>query len=110
MNTSITLTFSALAEPNRLRIVMLLREGARSVGEIAARLQLRQPQVSKHLRILSDVGLVKAQPNAQQRIYQLQAQPFADLDTWLDTFSRVWEQRVNTLDNYLQDIHQRRGE
>ena len=77
-------TLIALAEPNRLRIVELLRERPRPVGEIAKRLRLRQPQVSKHLRVLSDAGLVDVRPVAQQRIYELRSAPFDELDKWLD--------------------------
>jgi DNA-binding transcriptional ArsR family regulator len=108
MNTT---TLSALAEPNRLRIVELLRENPYPVGEIAKRLVLRQPQVSKHLRILSDAGLVKVHPAAQQRIYQLQAKPFKELDGWLETFRRIWETRMDNLDEYLQELkeEQKRG-
>ena len=106
-----TITLSALAEPNRLRIVELLRENPYPVGEIARRLVLRQPQVSKHLRILSDAGLVKVHPAAQQRIYQLQAKPFKELDGWLETFRRIWETRMDNLDEYLQELkeEQKRG-
>ena len=99
-----TMTLSALAEPNRLRIVELLRDKPYSVGEIADRLRLRQPQVSKHLRVLSEAGLVEARPAAQQRIYQLQAKPFEELDSWLETFRRIWDTRLDTLDEYLQDL------
>ena len=99
-----TMTLSALAEPNRLRIVELLRDKPYSVGEIADRLRLRQPQVSKHLRVLSEAGLVKARPAAQQRIYQLQAKPFEELDSWLETFRRIWDTRLDTLDEYLQEL------
>jgi DNA-binding transcriptional ArsR family regulator len=101
MNTA---TLSALAEPNRLRIIELLRDNPYPVGEIAKRLVLRQPQVSKHLRILSDAGLVKARPVAQQRVYQLQPKPFQELDSWLETFRRIWETRLDTLDEYLQEL------
>lgn len=76
-------TLGALAEPNRLHIVELLRDGPRPVGEIAVRLGLRQPQVSKHLRVLSAAGFVEARPLAQQRIYQLRPEPFRELDAWL---------------------------
>ena len=105
------MTLSALAEPNRLRIVELLREGPYSVGEIVDRLLLRQPQVSKHLRVLSEAGLVEARPAAQQRIYQLQAQPFEELESWVETFRRIWEKRLDTLDGYLQELkeEQKRG-
>ncbi len=101
MNTT---TLTALAEPNRLRIVELLRDGPRPVGEIAGRLRLRQPQVSKHLRFLSNAGLVKVKPIAQQRVYQLQARPFQELDSWLETFRRLWEGRLDTLNDYMQEI------
>jgi DNA-binding transcriptional ArsR family regulator len=99
-----TVTLSALAEPNRLRIIELLRDNPYPVGEIAKRLVLRQPQVSKHLRILSDAGLVKARPIAQQRVYRLQSKPFEELDSWLETFRRIWETRLDTLDEYLQGL------
>jgi len=106
-NTSL----SALAEPNRMRIVELLRDGPRPVGEIAGRLRLRQPQVSKHLRVLSEAGFVKANPVAQQRVYQLQSKPFEELDSWLETFRRIWEARLDTLDEYLRKVkaEQRKG-
>ena len=99
-----TATLSALAEPNRLRIVELLRDKPYPVGEIARRLVLRQPQVSKHLRVLSDAGLVKVRPAAQQRIYELQAKPFEELDNWVETFKRMWETRLDTLEEYLQEL------
>lgn len=99
-----TITFNALAEPNRLRIIELLRENPYPVGEIARRLVLRQPQVSKHLRVLSDAGLVKVHPSAQQRIYQLQPKPFTELNNWLETFRRIWETRLDNLDEYMQEL------
>lgn len=101
MNTA---TLSALAEPNRFRIVELLRDGPHPVGEIAQRLALRQPQVSKHLRVLSEVGLVEVQPIAQQRIYQLHAQPFKEMAAWLETFRQLWEGRMDTLNDYMQEL------
>ena len=103
MNTAF---LSALAEPNRMRIVELLRDGSRPVGEIAERLQLRQPQVSKHLRVLNEAGLVTVRPVAQQRLYQLQAGPFEELDGWLETFRSTWEKRLDSLDDYLQEAKQ----
>jgi DNA-binding transcriptional ArsR family regulator len=99
-----TVTLSALAEPSRFRIVELLREGPRSVGEIAQQLALRQPQVSKHLRVLSEAGLVEVRPVAQQRVYQLHAKPFKDMALWLDTFRQLWEGRMDTLNDYMQEL------
>lgn len=93
----------ALAEPNRLRIVELLREKPRPVGEIARRLRLRQPQVSKHLRVLSDAGLVDVRPVAQQRIYELRSAPFDELDKWLETFRRSMTYRMDRLDDLISE-------
>jgi DNA-binding transcriptional ArsR family regulator len=95
---------AALAEPNRRRIVELLRDGPRPVGEIAASLRLRQPQVSKHLKVLSQVGVVVVRPAANQRFYQLQPKPFKELNSWLETFRQAWEGRLDKLDEYLQEL------
>lgn len=97
-------TLSALAEPNRLHIVELLREGPLSVGEITERIGLRQPQVSKHLRVLSDSGLVEVHPSANRRIYNLQPQPFMEFDDWITSFRIIWEDRFDRLDDYLREL------
>jgi len=99
-----TLTLAALGEPNRLRIVELLRDQPCSVGEITQRLKLSQPQVSKHLRVLSSAGIVQARPVAQRRVYQLQPEPFAALETWLNTFRPTWNDRLDTLEDYLREL------
>jgi len=96
-------TLSALAEPNRLQIVELLRRKPRSVGEIVERLGLRQPQVSKHLRVLSDAGLVEVRAVAQQRIYSLRAEPFNELDVWLERYRRIVEERFDRLDDLIRE-------
>ncbi|WNQ11092.1 metalloregulator ArsR/SmtB family transcription factor [Paenibacillus aurantius] len=97
-------TLSALAEPNRLHIVELLRDGPLTVGEITDKLGLQQPQVSKHLRVLSDSGLVGVQPSANRRIYRLQPQPFSELNSWLESYRRLWEDRFDQLDDYLREL------
>ena len=102
-----TMTMSALAEPNRLHIVELLRDGPRPVGEIAERLRLHQPQVSKHLRVLSDSGLVEVHPIANRRIYMLRPQPLKELDIWLESFRRIWEQRFDQLDAYVMQLKEK---
>ncbi len=101
-------TLSALAEPNRLRIVELLREKPCSVGEIAERLKIRQPQVSKHLKVLSEAELVEVHPAAQQRIYQLHGESFKELDSWLETFRKIWDTRLDNLDGLLQGLKEDR--
>lgn len=97
-------TFSALAEPNRLDIVELLRDGPLPVGEIADRLDLHQPQASKHLRVLSEAGLVEVQPVANKRIYKLRPESFMEMDAWLDTFRRAWNDRFDRLEDYLREL------
>ncbi len=109
MGVKITTTLNALAEPNRLNIVELLRDGPLTVGEIAERLSLLQPQTSKHLRVLSEAGFVEVQAIANRRIYKLRSEPFQVLDTWLKTYRSVWEERLDNLENYLQKL-QSKGE
>jgi len=96
-------TLSALAEPNRLQIVELLRRKPRAVGEIVEQLGLRQPQVSKHLRVLSEAGLVEVHARAQQRIYSLRAEPFKELDAWLERYRRTVDERFDRLDDILRE-------
>ena len=97
-------TFKALAEPSRLRIVELLRSGPRPVGDVVHRLRIRQPQASKHLRVLSDAGLVEARIDAQRRIYALRPAPLQQLDVWLERYRRLWEQNFRRLDALLDDL------
>jgi DNA-binding transcriptional ArsR family regulator len=108
--TTTTLDLSlltALAEPNRLRIIELLREGPHPVGEIAERLNLLQPQTSRHLRILAEAGLVGAERQAQSRVYHLLPAPFRSLETWLDSFAQAWEERFERLDDVLAQVESR---
>lgn len=102
-----TTTLNALSEPNRLQIVELLRDGPLTVGEISERLQIRQPQVSKHLRVLSDAGIVKVHADANRRIYQLRPEPFIQLNAWLESYRRIWEERFDSLDDYLKEMQEK---
>src|ERR1700722_18514564 len=97
-------TFSALAEPNRFQIVELLRDGPQPVGEMVDRLRLRQPQVSKHLRVLSDAGLVDVRVDAQRRIYALRPAPLRELEAWLERYRDIWEQNFQRLDAVLEEM------
>lgn len=97
-------TFSALAEPNRLRIVDLLLQGPMTVGEIADQLHIRQPQASKHLRVLLEAGLVEVHADANRRNYNLRLEAFQALDAWLDTYRHVWDERFDALENYLKKL------
>jgi DNA-binding transcriptional ArsR family regulator len=97
-------TFAALGEPNRFRIVELLRSGARTVNEIGERLALNQPQVSKHLRVLKQAGLVDVEPRANQRVYDLRAQPLRAMHDWLDRYRQLWDARFEALDDLLTEM------
>src|SRR5215475_9629334 len=96
-------TFRALAEPSRLQIVDLLLKEPLPVGSVAERLKIRQPQASKHLRALADAGLIEAQRDAQRRIYALRAQPFQELDHWLERYRNRFEQQFERLDQVLEE-------
>lgn len=97
-------TFTALAEPSRLRIVELLKDGPRCVNEIGVLLQLSQPQVSKHLRVLKTARLVDVKPRAQQRLYGLRGDRLRDLNQWLERYRAIWEERMEQLDELVQEM------
>ena len=97
-------TLSALSEPNRFRIVELLREGPRAVNDIAIGLELYQVQVSKHLRVLRAAGVVEVQARAQQRLYRLRAQPLRELHAWLESYRKLWEDRFAELDDVIAEL------
>ncbi len=103
-------TFTALAEPNRLRIVELLRDGPRPVGAIGAALRLNQPQVSKHLRVLKEARLVEVEPRAQQRLYGLRAHPLRELNEWLERYRRIWDERMDQLDELIEEVKGKEAE
>lgn len=94
-------TFGALSESSRLRIVELLSTGPHTVGEIAERLQIRQPQASKHLKVLLESGLVDVTAEANRRSYSLRMQPLREMDAWLERYRRIWEERYDALEDYL---------
>src|SRR5256885_14925291 len=98
---------TALADPTRRQIVELLRRKPLAVGEIVERLGLRQPQVSKHLRVLSEAGLVEVRPISQLRIYRIRAQALKEIDTWLDPYRRTWDERFDQLDDVLRDLKEK---
>lgn len=97
-------TLRALAEPNRFQIVELLLDGPRPVGDMVDGLGLRQPQVSKHLRVLSVAGLVDVRVDAQRRIYKLRPQPLQELEVWLERFRRLWEDNFQRMDAVLEEL------
>jgi DNA-binding transcriptional ArsR family regulator len=96
-------TFAALGEPTRLRIVELLRSGPLSVGEIVERLGIRQPQASKHLRVLDESGIVSVRPMHRHRIYRLRPERFDAVADWVGSFEALWEARLDSLGAFLAE-------
>jgi DNA-binding transcriptional ArsR family regulator len=96
--------YDALADPTRRRILDLLRERPHLVGELTDLLEISQPGVSKHLRMLRKVGLVRVRKDAQRRWYELRPEPLAELDAWLSSYRHLWDNRFDRLDNYLQEL------
>ena len=90
--------FNAVAEPRRRQILDLLAGGERSVGEIVSALGLGQPQVSKHLRVLHEVGLVAARQDGRRRLYRLDGQGLKDIHDWVRNFEALWQERFDQLD------------
>lgn len=97
-------TFAVVAEPNRRAILGLLLSSERSVGEIERELQLSQPLLSKHLRVLRDGGFVESRVEAQRRLYRLRPEPLMEIDEWLVPFRRFWEKRVDALERHLESM------
>jgi DNA-binding transcriptional ArsR family regulator len=96
-------TFDVLAEPSRRRILDLLRDGPRPVGDLVAGVGLSQPGTSKHLRVLRDAGLVSVRPDAQRRMYELRLEPLAEIAAWLEPYRRLWSDRLDALERHLDD-------
>ena len=96
-----TTTFEVLAEPGRRRILELLRERPRSVGELTVQLGLSQPGTSKQLRVLREAGLVRVRVDAQRRWYELRPEPLTEVDAWLAPFRRMWAERLDALEQHL---------
>ncbi len=90
-----------LAEPARRRILDLLRQRPRLVGELTAELGLSQPGTSKHLRVLREAGLVRVRPQGQRRWYELVPEPLAEVDAWLAPYRWMWADRFDALERHL---------
>ncbi len=96
--------FNAVAEPQRRDILNLLAHGERSVNEIAEALGSKQPQVSKHLRVLKEVGLVSVRELGQQRLYQLNSNGLKPIHDWVTPFAHLWNERLDRLADYLKQL------
>ncbi|HEX6425163.1 MAG TPA: metalloregulator ArsR/SmtB family transcription factor [Acidimicrobiales bacterium] len=98
------IAFDVLAEPTRRRILDLLLERPRPVGELTSQLGLSQPGTSKHLRVLREAGLVRVRPDAQRRWYEVRAEPLAELDAWLAPYRRLWQGSLDALERHLDTM------
>jgi DNA-binding transcriptional ArsR family regulator len=97
-------TFEVVAEPTRRRILDLLRERPRPVGELVELFGRSQPLISKHLRVLRDAGLVRVRQDAQRRFYELQPDPLAEVDAWLAPYRRLWADGLDALERHLDTM------
>jgi DNA-binding transcriptional ArsR family regulator len=102
--------FNAVAEPRRRQILDLLADGEISVNALVARLGLAQPQVSKHLRVLREVGLVEARDEGRQRMYSLNGRTLKPIHDWVSTYRQAWEERYEAMDEVLEDLKQQERE
>ena len=102
--------FNAIAEPQRRKILVLLRAGERPVTELAQVLGLTQPGASKHLRVLREVGLVRDRKAGRQRLYGLDSREMRRVHEWAGGFERSWNESFDRLDTYVQDLKQARQE
>jgi DNA-binding transcriptional ArsR family regulator len=96
-----TEAFAVLAEPARRRLLDLLLDRPRPVGELAALLGLSQPGTSKHLRVLREAGLVRVRHDAQRRWYELRPEPLAEIDAWLQPYRTFWSGRLDAFERRL---------
>jgi DNA-binding transcriptional ArsR family regulator len=99
--------FNAIAEVRRREILDALIAGEKAVSTIVADLSLSQPQVSKHLRVLSEVGLVKCRAQGRHRLYSLEPARLRPLHDWLATYEQMWNDRLNRMDEYLRELQEK---
>ena len=104
LSSQMTAPFAVLAEPHRRRILDLLVEGERPVGELVTELSSSQPAVSKHLRVLREAGLVDVRIDAQRRMYSVKPEPLRAVDAWLAPYRRMWATSLDALEAHLDTI------
>ena len=99
--------FNAVAEPRRRQILDALTAGERPVNDLVAALELGQPQVSKHLRVLREVGLVAVRDEGRQRMYRLNGRALKPLHDWVKEFERAWDDRFELMDEIMEELKER---
>jgi DNA-binding transcriptional ArsR family regulator len=102
--------FNAVAEPRRRQILDVLAGGERPVNDLVAELGLAQPQVSKHLRVLREVGAVGVRDHGRQRLYRLNGRALRPIHEWVRTYERFWSERFELLDDVLDDLKKEEGD
>jgi DNA-binding transcriptional ArsR family regulator len=95
--------FAALADDTRLRIVEELGRGERAVGELVKVIDVTQPTISQHLKVLKDAGLVRVRPDAQRRLYSIEPEGFTVIELWLERHRRTWAKRLDRLEQHMDD-------
>jgi DNA-binding transcriptional ArsR family regulator len=103
-------TFAALADPTRRGILARLAKGKATVKELAEPFGISQPAISKHLKVLERAGLIVRGREAQSRPSRLEAGPLEDVSRWVERFRRHWEERLDQLDEYLQELQEKGAE
>lgn len=96
--------FNAVAEARRREILDTLSAGEKAVGTIVDDLAMSQPQVSKHLRVLSEVGLVSCRAEGRRRLYRLEPSHLRPMHDWLSKYEQAWNERMDRMDDYLKDL------
>jgi DNA-binding transcriptional ArsR family regulator len=102
--------FNAVAEARRRDILDALIAGEQAVGAIVDALSMSQPQVSKHLRVLSDVGLVTYRADGRSRLYRLEPARLRPFHDWLGKYEQAWNDRLDRVDDYLKELQQQGGD
>jgi DNA-binding transcriptional ArsR family regulator len=101
--------FNAVAEPRRRQILDLLAGGERPVNDLVVALELAQPQVSKHLRVLREVGAVEVREDGRRRLYRVNGEALKPIHDWIKDYEQTWNERFDQLDAVLEDL-KRKGE
>ena len=96
--------FNAVAEPKRREILDLLASGERPVNDLVTLLGMAQPQVSKHLRVLREVGLVDVRDHGRQRMYRLNGEPLKPIHDWVKNYEQAWNERFDAMDDVLNEL------
>jgi DNA-binding transcriptional ArsR family regulator len=100
--------FNAIAEPRRRQILDTLAGGERPVNDLVAELGLAQPQISKHLRVLREVGLVDVRDEGRHRLYRLNGRPLKPIHDWIQTYEESWNDRFEALDDVVDELKRRK--